>query len=357
MKYHFYYFSATGNTEKAVTMITRELTEKGHEVQVVRLNRDTKPLEEEPDRLIVAFPTVSWVPPVLVQRFVRRLPHGLRKDGTRVKAAVFTADGGGCLQAPDHLRRMLARRKYDVFLTGRASFPDNWLQFVPGPDEEKKTKSIANGERMTLEFARQLSEEEQYHFKVAVIHQVWSRLVGILFAFFGRRFMGKMFIADSSCTSCRICRNSCPVDAISMSKGKKARPFWKISCESCNRCINICPEKAIVSSTARIVVLIIAISLSLTAALGLYNKWLQPFLAANISNPYLWIANTVLVTLITIAMHFFGIGPFDRFVLRFVQKIPGLRKIFEKGFNKKFLRYTMTGYKAPREDVSNSIAT
>lgn len=351
MIYHFYYFSATGNTEKSVEISAKSLSEAGHEVRTVRLNRDTVPLDGEPDRLLIAFPTFSWVPPVLVQRFVRKLPPGVRKDGNRIKAAVFTADGGGCLQAPAQMKRMLERRKYDVFLSGRGSYPDNWAQFIPGPDEEKKKRLIAEGEKMAREFARQLVNEESSHFQVAVIHRLWSRFVGMLFASLGRRFMGKMFIADSSCTSCRLCEKSCPVGAISMAPGKQAKPFWKLNCESCNRCINICPEKAIVSSNVRILVLIAGITAAIIAGLGLYDKWLIPWFAQNVPTPYLWIVNTLLVVLMVIFAHWFVIGPFDKYVLRYVQKIPGLRRFFEKGFNKGFLRYTMTGYKAPNEDL------
>jgi len=351
MKYHFYYFSATGNTENAVNIIRKELISEGHDVQVIRLNRDTKPLVDEPDRLLIAFPTLSWVPPVLVQRFVRKLPQGLRNDGTRIKAAVFTADGGGCLQAPDQLKRMLQRRKYNVFLTGRGSYPDNWLQFVPGPEKDQKEKQISSGDKMTREFTQQLIKETPFQYKVAAIHQVWSRLVGILFAFLGRRFMGKMFIANSNCTSCRLCQTSCPVGAISMAKGKKAKPFWKINCESCNRCINICPEKAIVSSNLRIAVLIACIIISIIIGLDLYNQWVKPRIVQNITNPFYWIINTLLVTCVVILAHWFIIGPVDAWLLRFIQRIPGLRWLFEKGFNKKFLRYTMNGYKAPHENL------
>jgi Pyruvate/2-oxoacid:ferredoxin oxidoreductase delta subunit len=351
MKYHIYYFSSTGNTARAVELITQRLTSEGHDVNTMRLNRDTKPLEEEPDRILIAFPTLSWVPPILVQRFVRQLPSGLREDGTKIKAAVFTADGGGCLQSPDHLKRMLTRKHYDVFLTGRASFPDNWLQFVPGPNDEQKKQSIATGEKMTLEFTDQLITETPSYYKVALIHQVWSRLVGILFAFFGRQFMGKMFIADSSCTSCKLCQKSCPVGAIIMGNKKKSKPFWKTTCESCNRCINICPEKAIVSSNLRIVFFFAGIIASIIAALHLYNKWAHPWISGNIPAPFHWFVNTIIVTIIIFAAHWFVIGPVDRFLLRFVQRIPGLRTIFEKGFNKKFLRYTMPGYKAPNEGL------
>lgn len=351
MKYRIYYFSATGNTQKAVELITERLKKEGHEVELLRINRKSRPLPGTPDRMIFAFPTLSWVPPILVQRFVRRLPNGKLEDGSRIKTAVISADGGGGLQSPDHLKRMLMRRGYDVFLTARASFPDNWLQFVPGPDEKHKQEAIANGEKMTADFIEKLIKEEREYYKVPFIHVLWSRLVGALFAILGRRFMGKMFIADESCTSCRLCERSCPVKAIDIVKRKKARPYWKINCESCNRCINICPEKAIVSSNMRIGVLVAAITAAIIIALGLYNGNVKPWLVNTIPNPFLWFANTLLVTIVVLFAHWFAIGPFDRFFLRYFQRIPGIGKVFEKGFNKKFLRYTMTGYKAPREDI------
>jgi ferredoxin len=351
MNYHIYYFSATGNTERAAGIIAQELTNHGHAVQTIRVNRDSKPLADIPDRLLIAFPTLSWAPPILVQRFVRRLPPGKREDGSRTRAAVFTADGGGCLQAPEQMRRMLERRGYDVFLSGRGSYPDNWLQFVPGPGEERKQKMIAAGEGMTREYARQLLEEKPFHFTVAVVHRIWSRLVGALFAVFGRRFMGKMFIADSSCTSCRLCQKSCPVGAILMADRKRARPFWNAGCESCNRCINICPEKAIVSSYARITALIVACGVVAALGRGICNVWLKPALVQAVSHPGGGILSALLVIGVSLAAFFLVIGPFDRFFLRFVQRIPGLNRGFEKGFNKKFRRYTMPGYKPPAENL------
>ncbi len=351
MIYHVVYFSATGNTERAVAILVDELRGRGHRVETVRLNRDTEPLAGAPDRLLVAFPTVSWVPPVLVQRFVRRLPSGKRADGSRTRAAVFTADGGGCLQAPAQMRRMLERRGYEVFLSGRGSYPDNWLQFVPGPGEERKKKMIAAGEEMTRDFARRLIAEEPFRYRVAFVHQAWSRLVGSLFSLFGRRFMGKMFFADGDCSSCRLCAKSCPVGAIVMADRKRAKPFWKANCESCNRCINICPEQAIVSSSARIVVLVAAIGGAVVLSLRLYRAWLQPWLAQAVPDHLFGLANALLVTGVVVAAHFLAIGPLDRFLLRYVQRIPGLDRLFAFGFNKNFRRYTMTGFKPPKEEL------
>lgn len=350
MLYHLYYFSATGNTERAVRIISEELQRHGHQVKSVRLNRNARPFTELPDRLLIAFPTFSWVPPVLVQRFIRFLPKGKSTDGSRVRAAVFTADGGGCLQAPDQARRMLQRRGYRVFLTGRAAFPDNWQQFVPGPEEKKKAELIAGGEQMTRDFARRLLEEKESRLKTAWFNLAWSRLVGILFAFFGRRFMGKMFIADSDCNSCGLCQTSCPVGAIIMSGRKKARPFWKANCESCNRCINICPRQAIVCSYARTVVLTATITAGLSLVLGLHAAWLKPGLAEALPHSVYSILNFLQVLLLVIGVSFLVIGPFDRYLLCLLQRTPYIDKIFSLGFNKKFRRYLMPGFRPPLEN-------
>ncbi len=351
MLYHLYYFSATGNTERAVRIINEELQRHGHQVKSLSLNRNTRPFTELPDRLVIAFPTFSWVPPVLVQRFVRFLPKGKSSDGSRVRAAVFTADGGGCLQAPDQARRMLQRRGYRVFLTGQATFPDNWQQFVPGPEEKKKAELIAGGEQMTLDFARRLLEEKESLYKTAWFNLAWSRLVGILFAFFGRRFMGKMFYADSDCNSCGLCQTSCPVGAIIMSGRERARPFWKSNCESCNRCINICPRQAIVCSYARILSLITAITAGLSLALGLHAAWLKPWMAEALPHSVYSILNFLLVVMLVMAVHFLAIGPLDRFFLRYLQQVPAVNSLFSLSFNKKSRRYLMPGFRPPLENV------
>ncbi len=348
MDYLIYCFSATGNTAHGVDIIAAELRSRGDQVSVIAVDRDTRHLDGFPDRLLIAFPTFSWVPPVLVQRFLRRLPRGKKPDGSRVRAAVFTADGGDCLQAPEQARRMLRRRGYDVFLTGRASYPDNWQQFIPGPDAETRTRLIATGEEMTRAFARKLLSEEASRYRVASFHQLWSRVVGSLFAFFGRRFMGKMFIADRDCTACGICVRACPVGAILLPAGEQPRPFWKMNCESCNRCINICPEKAVVCSPARIAVLITAIIGMVMAVLGLYNAYLKPLLVAAVPAMLSGIVNFLAAAALVIGVHFLVIGPLDRFGLRYLQRLPGLERIFTFGYNKRSRRYLMPGYRPPQ---------
>lgn len=76
------------------------------------------------------------------------------------------------------------------------------------------------------------------------------RLISLPYRWFFRRYIGKMFVADSQCNSCGICINACPVHAIRLFKG---RPRWNYNCEGCHKCINICPRKAIEGSILRVI--------------------------------------------------------------------------------------------------------
>lgn len=89
-------FSATGNTARAVAMVEAELRAAGHEVESRPLSAAAKaPLDcVACDLVIVAFPVLAMMPPVFVQRFLRRLPTGRRADGSRVRAAALAVDGG-----------------------------------------------------------------------------------------------------------------------------------------------------------------------------------------------------------------------------------------------------------------------
>jgi len=52
----------------------------------------------------------------------------------------------------------------------------------------------------------------------------------------------KSFSVESSCSSCGICEQVCPVNNIKIIEGK---PEWQHKCQQCLACINFCPEKSI----------------------------------------------------------------------------------------------------------------
>jgi hypothetical protein len=107
---------------------SEKLAYVGHEVKTWQVKKDVLPPEEVFDYHIIAFPVLSWSAPVIMKRYVRRMP---RSKGTRmailaVNGAIFMngkLERGYTGQALEQVENILKRKKYDVFLTGNSSFP------------------------------------------------------------------------------------------------------------------------------------------------------------------------------------------------------------------------------------------
>jgi menaquinone-dependent protoporphyrinogen IX oxidase len=141
-----HYFTGTGNTAHAVKVISRELQTAGHEVKALQVKNGVLPPDETFDYHIVAFPVLSWAAPVMMKRYLRKMP-----SGKSVKTAILAVKGAAYFkgklsmgysgQALVQARNILTRKDYNVFLTGEAAFPDNWTQMT-NPCDESDTKTI-----------------------------------------------------------------------------------------------------------------------------------------------------------------------------------------------------------------------
>ena len=342
MLYHLYFFSGTGNTEASVRKIAEALEKEGCEVRTRYISRNALPFPNEPDRVILAYPTYAWRPPALVSRFIARLP---RVKGTA--AAVFTADGGGSYGSVDVAEKLLKKRGYRTILKGSAHYPENWVQMTPPPEGELRSRGVESGLAETGEFIRALRTGTTLTRERSGIDGLLN-FVGILFGAFGRHFLGKLFIADEDCTSCGLCARTCPAGVIRLGTEPGARPRWTWGCESCNRCMNLCPTRAINTSAFRGIGLIALTSLS--AALGFqvyggvsaYLKDILPFPAAALLDP-------IAGTLIMIAATVLARTALDAGVLLPLQRTPLLRRLARRSFTKKFPRYSFEGYRPPSE--------
>ena len=271
-KARIHYFSATGNTRRAVDIAAARLSEEGWELELIPIlargpakgggggaappsapdsaaasAATASAATAPPDLTLVAFPTLAWGPPAFVRRHLLGLPSA---EGER--AAVLATCGGGALGALGAAARLLERRGYEVLLTGAATYPSNWTQFEDGPSEEAAARETERGDAEARDFAEKLASGARSRYGYPPLHALWSAPVALAFGFLGRRALGKLFVADASCTGCGLCARVCPAAAISMEgAGRLARPRWSFSCENCNRCINACPSRSIQSSLFR----------------------------------------------------------------------------------------------------------
>jgi len=360
-------FSGTGNADRAAGILERELSAALWKVDRRAIGypssaaaappRAAPPPTAEaeiPDGLyVLVCPVYAFMPPVLVKRWIRRLPRGDR-GGERVPAIVLCVDGGGGGQAPDMACRMLARRGYRPFASANVSYAANWTVITPPPPPEAQRKATAAGDAAAKAFAQRalsaLAAGRTELRRGSPGSAALEATVGALFSLVGRRGLGKLFFADSDCTRCGLCSRICPAGTIGMKDGTgpdpRTYPFWKANCENCCRCINLCPARAINSSWGRMIV-IGAVSVAATwTALGPFMGWLRPILAA--PGPLGFAASTAAFILSQALV----LGPFDRYVLRPAMRLPALRRFFSWSFTKEYGRYAQEGFKPSSREAA-----
>jgi ferredoxin len=335
MRYTCFYYSATGNTERAVTLLRRKLEAAGSTVDVTRIRKGVRaPDIGGYDGVIVAFPVLSFAPPVFVKRFIRSIP-----EGKGLPAHVLAVDGGGGRSAAALAVRLLERRGFRAVVSGRATYVENWTQAFQPPGPEAVAVITAQGDAMAVAFAEAVLSGKPGAGSVDRKVSVIDTAVGFLFGAVGRRFFGKVYYADEDCNACGLCVRGCPSGTILLAEGKRARPFWKADCEDCNACINMCPTRAINTSIGRLVVLLSFILAAAWAGIGAYFKYAKPLIAGAIPPALCAGIDMIAVLVVLYLAHALPIGPVDRYFLRFVQRIPGVRKFFSWTFTKSWRRY------------------
>jgi NAD-dependent dihydropyrimidine dehydrogenase PreA subunit/menaquinone-dependent protoporphyrinogen IX oxidase len=345
-----HYFTGTGNTAHAVKLINERLVNAGHQVKILQIKKDVLPPNEVFDFHIIAFPILSWSAPVLVKKYISNLPNGI---GT--KAAVLAVNGalmsngelvkGYTGQALEQIESKLKRKKYEVFLTANASFPDNWTQFTNPCNDNDIKEIFPLGENEVHHFIDQFLTQNKELYRCGFGNLIWSRAIAFLFGIVGRRVLGKFFIADEHCTGCAICAKTCPVQTIKMQNKK---PYWGSRCEDCNKCINVCPEKAI-----QVSVPVMIIQFAINVALSIWTK----ILILGFISKYLYInhyAQVGLSFILILANYIFLIWllmvPIDMF-LRFLSRSEVVRKFFSISYTQNFRRYKAPGFNPVKKDI------
>ncbi|MDP4276280.1 MAG: EFR1 family ferrodoxin [Bacteroidota bacterium] len=346
-----HFFTGTGNTAHAVKTIAEDIRKAGQEVTTVQVSLGVNPPELGAfERHIVAFPVLSWAAPVMMRQYLKRFPKGEGKQVAilAVNGAVFYKGKmvpGASGQALEEVEHLLRRKGYDVFLSGEASFPDNWTQMTDPGDEKSQKIIITHGEADVRNFTEKFLSGKRELFRCSPFNHTWTYLVAFLFGKMGRRALGTFYIADSSCNGCGLCARQCPSHSIVMEHN---RPRWKTNCQDCNRCINFCPEKAIQTSMSLLVIqftLHILMIIYGIKAVSAYASLLIPVA------PWLMILiKTVLIIAVLYLASWITLVPLYAF-LRLLGKIPAVRKFYCLSVTKKFSRYKGPEYVMRKQEA------
>lgn len=335
-----HYFSGTGNTKRAVDIITGDLQKNGFAVKQFTIGRAKPNFDEKADFHIFGCSTLSWSAPSLVKKYLQRLPQG--KGAKAAVLMVFeVAPGQGILK----MEQTLKRKQFDVFFSGGINYPNNWSQMTNPPSSEAAKETLANGDKMALDFAENFRKGERNLYSKEKSGSFMTHFAAFFFGLFGRRFLGKAYIADSACNRCGLCVKTCPVHTINIAGVIREKPHWKFNCEDCARCINICPQKAIQTSMPKLILH----SLLLIAGIGFCFP-LAGLITSMLPGPVKiigWIVSFGITLLMILWLQF---GIIDRFIF-LAEQIPFFQKFFEKSLTKKYNRYMAPGFKPEKTQL------
>jgi Pyruvate/2-oxoacid:ferredoxin oxidoreductase delta subunit/flavodoxin len=252
---HLRYFSGTGNTARAMVIATEELAAAGHRVDCREFNEAPPPETGHPDLLVLGFPVLGFSAPSPFTRFVRRLPPSAGTPAVIFAIGGATVVGGAVLpgysgSARGGVARLLRRRGYRVTGSYDFSYPENWTQVSNPPDPRATRDILLREDPLVRSAAREIAAGEPRVRENNLFARMLCACVAVLFRVVGRRFLGKLFVSDRTCTGCGQCARTCPAGSISIREG---RPAWDLRCAGCNRCINTCPKASIQTSLARLV--------------------------------------------------------------------------------------------------------
>lgn len=245
-----YYFSGTGNAQAAATWISEQAKINGLAVQLQKIAPSLKVDKNNfsKNSLIgICYPTHGFCAPPVVVDFCLRFPRLNNKyfllntrAGMKI-SKLFTPGISGLAQLFPALILRIKGLKAVGFQP--MDLPSNWISVHPGLKQKVLQSIFGRCRYKTREFAQKIIDgKTSWKGLLSLPVDLMVSPVSMLYFFFGRFFLAKSFIADSSCNSCGLCIKECPVQAI---KWKKNRPFWTHKCESCMHCMNHCPKRAI----------------------------------------------------------------------------------------------------------------
>lgn len=331
-------WTGTGNTARAVAVAAGTLEAEGWTVDraIVRFDTPVPTVAEveAADLVVIACPALGLSTASHFLRWLDRWP--LISGGAAavlgivgaewVKGAVVPGWSGALL---GEVSSRLRRRGLSVVAASDVSYPVNWTQMLAPLAPEIAQRINEAADASVRDRIRSLVVPGLPGTLPALpLSRGWGRrtssLMSGLFRLIARRFLGKVFVADASCTACGLCARTCPAGAIVLRGG---RPSWNLDCDACNRCINLCPPASIQVSLARIV-LHGGGNLALTA----------------------WGIALVVAGQVAEGLAVYGFGTVLQLtavdaLLGRLEAVPGLNPVLAWGWTKKWGRYRAPGFR------------
>lgn len=251
-----FYWSGTGNSFRVASWLHDCYAQ--HEVQaglseMHRENLASLNLEKNKS-LILTFPTHGFTAPYHVIRFVLSLPKGdgakaycfATRAGTKFGSFHFPGLSGSAMFIVAFL--LLLKGYLPTGLMG-VDMPTNWYSLHPIQGKKSLLSIVGRAEKKVKQVAVSVIEGKRFLLSFGNCMELVAGAllfpISLVYLFFGRFFLAKLFFADNRCDGCGLCAANCSIQAVQLKGGKKKRPYWKFNCENCMRCAAICPQNAV----------------------------------------------------------------------------------------------------------------
>jgi ferredoxin/flavodoxin len=345
------YYSSTGNTKRAVDRIIEVMRAEGVEVDAAPTHTASRGFDAgSPDsELLIAFSVFGFGAVHSLRKSLAGLPFGSGRKARLLAVCGAELHGDKLIhgwpgQALEQMEGILKRRGYEVASSAYVSYPVNWMQLYTPVEGAAASRLLEAGDEEARAYAKAMLEDKKVLYRCGVGHRLWNVPLAFAFDAVARRFLGKIYVYDASCTACGLCAASCPAGAIAM--GKKG-PRWKASCDGCNRCINLCPQRAIQASAFKIALYLIVSFGLVWASFPLARLILGAFGLAYLGVGEVFIA-LGLATALTPPVLALLFGPIDA-LIGLAAKIPGIRAFLAKGPSRGKGRYLAPGFAPAKE--------
>ncbi len=245
------YFSATGNTHFAASLIKKKLDEK-------RIHSDIKPVEifppkkvEEYDLLIFGFPIYALEMPTFLESFVEKIPFS--KDKSVILFSTMAFYGGNALRKAS---KKFFEKGFLILTTDEMKLPgsDGLLFAKKNSRFVKKIfsknyanlphikKSVENIVNTVSEFSKSKAENTSYIPRFKALDLPLEIFMKLVLPPIENHMKNRFWVDESKCVKCGTCAKICPVKNIEFKDGKIT---FSNKCYLCLRCVHQCPTEAI----------------------------------------------------------------------------------------------------------------
>jgi ferredoxin len=234
MKTQIYYFTGTGNSLVVAKDIAKELNAELISIPSVI---ESETVKTDAQVIGIVCPVYMWGPPIIVERFIKRI----ERIEDKYIFAIVTCGGmaAGAINVLDREIQSCGGKLAGGF---KVVMPGNYTPMYGAIAEEKQQRMFEKWNSRIKSITEYVNERKQGTKEISnrFINYLFSELI---YKSGSSRIheMDKGFWADEKCNQCGICEKVCPVNNIEVA----GKPHWKGKCEQCYACLQWCPKESI----------------------------------------------------------------------------------------------------------------